>query len=76
MAEKITLWRGQKNSQHFTEDERQATRTQKEENTGRERERRQQRRYKRAGERDKSERRNRSNPNTSVVSRKRATARF
>jgi hypothetical protein len=46
MAEEITLWRGRKNSQHFTEDERQPTGTQKEENTGREseRERRQQRR--------------------------------
>jgi hypothetical protein len=37
MAEEITLWRGRKNSQHFTEDERQAARTQKEENKGRER---------------------------------------
>jgi hypothetical protein len=76
MEEEITLWRGRKDSQHFTEDETQTIGTQKEENTLRERERRQQRRWKRVGEREKSERRNRSNPNTSVASRKRATARF
>jgi hypothetical protein len=35
MTEEIT--RGQKNSQHFKEDERQPTGTQKEENTGGER---------------------------------------
>jgi hypothetical protein len=76
MPEEITLWRGRKNSQHFTEDERQPTGTQKEENTGGEREEATTTKVEKVGERDKSERRNRSNPNTSVVSRKRATARF